>query len=89
MSRIDAPEAWIKLPTEDDIRAAASGPPHPYVAYLGGVVARMSRLLAAHPLIGPAFGQLSRTVMFGPGALTRIEREAVAAVAASAQGCVY
>ena len=82
-------EAWVGLPSEADVRTMAQGRTHPYEAYLGGVVARMARLLAAHPRIGPAFRQLSAEILFGPGALTRAEREMVAAVAASAQDCFY
>jgi hypothetical protein len=43
----------------------------------------------AHDGIGPAFAQLSRAVLFGPGALSRAEREMVAAVTAAAQDCHY
>ena len=82
-------EAWVRLPSESDVRALAQGRTHPYETYLGGVVARMARLLSAHPRIGPAFRQLSAELLFGPGALTRSEREMVAAVAAAAQDCFY
>jgi hypothetical protein len=82
-------EAWISLPTENDVRAASGGQVHPYETFLGGVIARMARLLMAHPAIGPAFRQLSKAVLFGPGALARAEREMVAAVATGAQHCVY
>lgn len=88
-SMIGQPEAFIKLPTEGEVRAASGGHVHPYETYLGGVVARMARLLMAHPLIGPAFRQLFRTVMFEPGTLSRVEREMVASVATAAQRCVY
>lgn len=83
------PEAWIQLPTEDEFRARSDGKPHPYETYLGGVVARMARLISAHPRIGPAFRQLSAELLFGPGAMTRAEREMVAAVTAAAQDCFY
>jgi len=82
-------DAWIKLPTEDDVRAASAGRVHPYEAFLGGRVAHMARLVMAHPLIGPEMRKLSAAVLFGPGALTRAERETVAAVTAGAQRCVY
>ena len=49
----------------------------------------MGRLLMAHPRIGPAFGQLFREIMFAPGALTRRERELVAAITAAGQDCYY
>ncbi len=77
------------MPSETAVRAASTGGPHPYEVFMGGVIARMARLLMAHPLIGPAFRQLSAAVLFGPGALSRAEREMVAAVAAAAQDCVY
>lgn len=83
------PEAWVKLATEEDVRSAATAGPHPYEVFMGGVVSRMARLLMAHPRLGPAFRQLSAAVLFGPGALSRAEREMVAAVAAAAQDCVY
>ena len=54
-----------------------------------GFVGEMSVLMNAHPLIGPALAELFMQVMFAPGALTRPEREMVAAVAAAAQDCHY
>lgn len=85
----DRREAWVRMPSEDEVRAAAAGRTHPYETFMGGVVARMARLLSAHPRIGPLFRQLSAELLFGPGALSRAEREMVAAVAAAAQDCVY
>jgi alkylhydroperoxidase family enzyme len=82
-------EAWIQLMPEDNVRAASAGKSHPYEAFMGGAVARMARLLMTHPNIGPAFRQLSAVVLFGPGALSRPEREMVAAVTAAAQQCEY
>ena len=54
-----------------------------------GFVGEMSVLMNVHPLIGPALTELFMQVMFAPGALTRREREMVAAVAAAAQDCHY
>jgi hypothetical protein len=82
-------EAWVKLATEAEVRSAAPAGPHPYEVFMGGVVSRMARLLMAHPRLGPAFRQLSAAVLFGPGALSRTERELVGAVAAAAQDCFY
>lgn len=82
-------DAWVKMPSDDEVRAVAAGRKHPYETFMGGVVARMARLLSAHPRIGPLFRQLSAELLFGPGALSRAEREMVAAVAAAAQDCVY
>jgi alkylhydroperoxidase/carboxymuconolactone decarboxylase family protein YurZ len=62
------------------------GEGHPYDF---GTVPGMSRLIMAHMRIAPFFGALFRQVMFEPGALTRQEREMVAAVAAAAQDCHY
>ena len=54
-----------------------------------GFVGEMSVLMNAHPRIGPALAELFMQVMFAPGALTRPEREMVAAVTAAAQDCHY
>jgi hypothetical protein len=89
MSAENAREAWVALPSEEEIRAIPNRTPHPYESFLGGTIARMSRLLMAHDVIGPAFAQLSRTVLFGPGVLSRSERELVAAVTSAAQRCRY
>lgn len=78
-------DAYIDLPGLD-IMAAARPPDHPYDF---GFVTGMSRLLVAHPRIGPAFLRMFAEIMFAPGALDRPEREFVAAVAASAQNCFY
>ena len=79
--------AWVRVPTEDEILARSSNiRNHPYFF---GFVAGMSRLVGAHDGIGPAFSALFRQIMFEPGALTRAEREMVAAIAAAAQDCTY
>jgi hypothetical protein len=49
----------------------------------------MGRLIRAHPQLGPLFGALTGHILFGPGVLTRPEREMVAAVTAAAQDCHY
>ena len=73
------------MPSEDDLRGfGMSGGPYDF-----GFLPAMTRLVFAHPGIGPAFGTLFAQIMFGPGALDRAEREMVAAVAAAAQDCVY
>jgi hypothetical protein len=82
-------EAWVNLATEEDVRTLAAGKVHPYEAFLGGRIALMARLMLAHPVIGPAMRPLSAAVLFGPGHLSRTEREMVAGVTAAAQGCVY
>ena len=79
-------QAWVKLPEPATIRLAAERQNHPYDF---GYVAGMARLIMAHPRIAPAFGALYASIMFAPGALSRAEREMVAAVAAAAQDCHY
>lgn len=80
-------QAWVDLPTEEHIRAAMpDGGPS---AYDFGFLMGMPRLRMAHGRIGPLFAPLFREIMFGPGALTRAEREMVAGVAAAAQDCRY
>jgi len=81
----DVADAYIALP-DPEVVAASRPPNHPYDF---GFVTGMGRLLAAHQRIGPAFVQLFAEIMFAPGALSRREREFVAAIAASAQHCFY
>lgn len=75
----------MALPPTETVTASRSFD-HPYDF---GFVTGMSRLLTAHPRIGPVFQALFAEVMFAPGALDRAEREMVAAVTASAQTCFY
>lgn len=83
-----AREAWVAIPTEEELRA--SMPPGARAGnYDFGYLPAMGRLQARHKAIGPMFGALYREVMFGPGELDRQEREMVAAVAAAAQDCRY
>jgi alkylhydroperoxidase/carboxymuconolactone decarboxylase family protein YurZ len=79
--------AWVAVPSEAEIRARmqpGTKPPYDF-----GFIPAMRRLLMAHDLLGLAFTDLYRQVMFGPGHLDRREREMVAAVAAAAQDCHY
>ena len=78
-------EAWVAIPTEDEVRAGGRYKSR----YDFGFIAGMARLLAAHGEIAPRFGALFAQVMFEPGHLSRGEREMVAAVAAAAQDCEY
>jgi len=73
--------AWIDLPT--DVSSLSD------LGHQLGFVTNMTRLLAAHPRIGPIFRKLSTEILFGPGHLARREREMVGAVAAAAQDCHY
>jgi len=78
-------DAWVQLPSEEETRRAMP-PNHPYDF---GFFPAMGRLIAAHPDIAPHFGALFGTLMFVPGALSRPEREMIAAVASAAQDCHY
>ena len=78
-------DAYVQL--ADPAVVAANRPAdHPYNF---GSPTGMSRLLMAHTRIGPVFLRLFSEIMFAPGALSRQEREFVAAVAASVQNCFY
>lgn len=80
-------QAWIALPSDEAVRAMLPADRrHPYDF---GFVAGMTRLVRAHPRIGPALGALFAQVMFAPGFLERREREMIAAVTAAAQDCTY
>ena len=80
-------QAWIDLPSDEAVQAMMPADRrHPYDF---GFVAGMTRLVRAHPRIGPALGALFNQVMFVPGLLDRREREMIAAVAAAAQDCTY
>jgi alkylhydroperoxidase family enzyme len=86
MKHDSTPDAWVRLPSPESFSDGDFPRQHPYNF---GNVPAMARLLRAHPGIAPHFGHLFGTIMFGPGALTRAEREMVAAVTASAQDCHY
>ncbi|MGH7906035.1 MAG: hypothetical protein ACREP6_05355 [Candidatus Binataceae bacterium] len=76
--------AWVKLPSPEEIRQMGLPP-----SYNFGFVGAMGRLLVAHPKIGPHFTRLFGQIMFGPGVLSRPDREMVAMVTARAQECFY
>ena len=83
------PDAWVAMPTNEQVmaRLREAGAKHPYDF---GFFPAMGRLIAAHGRIGAAFGALFGQIMFSPeGALSRAEREMVAAVSAAAQDCHY
>jgi alkylhydroperoxidase family enzyme len=85
MARKAAPEAWVKLASEEEVRKRW-GPGNPYDF---GFIPPMSRLVSAHERIAPFFGALFAQIMFLPSRLDRREREMIAAVAAAAQDCHY
>ena len=80
-------EAWVAIPSSEEVRA--SMPPGASYPYDFGFFPAMGRLLRAHPRIGKPALKLFAAIMWEPGALTRREREMVAAVAAAAQDCHY
>ena len=84
---MSVPDAWVAMPSETEVRAVL--PPDADVPYDFGFLPAMFRLIMAHPRIAPFFGALFGQIMFEPGALSRREREMVAAVAAAAQDCHY
>ena len=88
MNRLNEPEAWVQIPTEEEV-AAKLTPDEKRGGYDSGFIPAMGRLLLTHDRIGPAFGALFREIMFEPGCLTRQEREMVATVTAAAQDCHY
>ena len=82
------PEAWVRMPSEEELRAQI--PQDANFPYDFGFYPAMMRLMSAHGRIGSAFGALFAQIMFSPeGELDRREREMVAAVAAAAQDCRY
>jgi alkylhydroperoxidase/carboxymuconolactone decarboxylase family protein YurZ len=78
-------DAWVAMPDEATLRTYM-GSEHPYDF---GFLPAMARLVSAHTRIAPFFGALFRQIMFEAGALSRREREMVAALAAAAQDCHY
>jgi len=89
MSKHTEAEAWVALPSAEEFQATLKGQSHPYQTFMGGVVPHMARLIVAHDLSGQALATLGSVVLFGPGVLSRSEREMVAAVTAAAQDCAY
>jgi len=83
----DPQQAFIKLPTPEDLRARPGGPKPS--SYNFGYASGMGRLLAAHERIGRAMQATFYEIMFAPGSLSRAEREMLAAVASAAQDCEY
>jgi alkylhydroperoxidase/carboxymuconolactone decarboxylase family protein YurZ len=83
----DPQQAFIRLPTPEELRARpGSAKPS---SYNFGFATSMGRLLAAHERIGRAMQAAFHEIMFAPGALSRAEREMLAAVASAAQDCEY
>jgi alkylhydroperoxidase/carboxymuconolactone decarboxylase family protein YurZ len=83
----DADMTFVTLPSEEEVRAQM--PPGVKNPYDFGFISRMSRLLSAHSRIGKAMRGAFNEIMFAPGALSRPEREMIAAVASAAQDCEF
>jgi hypothetical protein len=84
----DDQQPFITLPTDEEMLARGQSSGMKPV-YNFGFVGGMSRLLAAHGRIGKALQGAFYEMMFAPGALSRAEREMLAAVASAAQDCEY
>lgn len=80
-------DAWVALPSEAQVRAEM--PPGTKTPYDFTFLPNMTRLLMAHPRLGLSFRKHFSEVMFKQGALSRQEKELVAAVTAAAQDCHY
>lgn len=76
--------AWVEMPSQEQVYEFMRGSPYDF-----GFIPAMARLVISHPRIAPHFGALFNEIMFAPGALSRAEREMVAAVASAAQDCFY
>ncbi|PYQ59712.1 MAG: hypothetical protein DMF53_18335 [Acidobacteria bacterium] len=80
----DHQNAFIRLVTPEELRSRPAAPKPS--SYNFGYPSGMGRLLATHERIGRAMQAAFYEIMFAPGALTRAEREMLAAVASAAQG---
>lgn len=87
MSETTPKPAFVALASDAEVDAQL--PPGGRNPYDFGFRPAMTRLLLAHPELAQTFRAHYANVMFRPGALTRPERELVAAVAAAAQDCFY
>ncbi len=88
MTDRDLPEAWVSMPSSQELSAKMrdAGIELPYDT---SFFPAMSRLIRTHWRIGLVYGPLFHEVMMAPGYLTRAERELVATVASAAQDCHY
>ena len=87
MATQTVPDAWVTLPTADEVRA--NMPAGIKTPYSFEFLPNMTRLLLAHARIGKTFRSHFVGVMFDEGILSRREKEMVAGVAAAAQDCLY
>jgi len=82
-------DAWVELISADELAIKMAANPSARSLYDFGFVANMARLMRTHPRIAATWGAHYLSVMYEGGALTRPEKEMVAAVAAAAQDCHY
>jgi len=82
-------DAWVELIPADELGVRMAANPSARSLYDFGFVANMARLMRTHPRIAATWGAHYLSVMDEGGALTRPEKEMVAAVAAAAQDCHY
>ncbi len=85
----EAHDAWIELIPAEDVARAMAANPQARSLYDFGFVANMARLMRTHPGIARTWGAHYLAVMDEGGALTRAEKEMVAAIASAAQDCHY
>lgn len=82
-------DAWVELIPADELARAMAANPQSRSLYDFGFVANMARLMRTHPGIAATWGRHFLAVMDEGGALTRAEKEMVAAVSSAAQDCHY
>lgn len=83
-----AAPAWIRIipPAEADGTLAEA---YAEIAGRSGSVANILGCQSLHPEALRDHYALYRTLMFGRGALSRVERESIAVVVSAANGCRY
>lgn len=84
----DRAPAWIEAVDPADADGVL-GDVYRAVAGRSGAVANILRCQSLHPEALRDHYALYRTLMFGPGSLSRIERESIAVVVSAANGCRY
>ena len=82
-------DAWVDLIAADELARRMATNPNARSLYDFGFVANMARLMRTHPRMAATWGAHFLAVMDEGGALTRPEKEMVAAVASAAQDCHY
>lgn len=90
MADVDVPEAWVTLPTSEEI-VERLGPPESWPDSFPPLeqFPHMGRLIMVHDRIGPRAVALFLTMMTEPEAVSRQEAELLAGISAAAQDCTY